>query len=520
MFSPDFPSLLLSAAGWADVATVSLYFLVMAALTLHGVHRMHLVRLYLRTRNQRRPQPPDPVEWPRVTVQLPIYNERFVVESLLEAACRLDYPPEKLEIQVLDDSTDDTAPVAQRAVARLAEAGHPIFYLHREDRTGYKAGALQAGLAHARGELVALFDADFSPAPDFLRLTVPHFADPKVGCVQTRWEYRNREQSLLTRIQGMLLDGHFVIEQVARSRAGLFFNFNGTAGVLRRSMIQDAGGWQHDTLTEDTDLSYRAQMRGWRFVYLPDVAVDSELPADIASFQTQQARWAKGLMQTGLKLLPAILRSSLPARIKMEATLHFGANASYPLMALLAALITPSAIARADGMAPWLQALDAPIFLATFGSLAAYHLIPRLALNGKAAGRDLFIFPAALTCGIGLILSNARGVLEAVLSVQTPFERTAKLSASADSARLARAVYGLKRGWAPWANLTAAGAMALGAVPLWTREVWPPLPFVALFVAGFGYAGVLAILQSSQRNAAGPSVGDGLRREPVRSSAS
>ena len=516
----DFSSVLAASADWADLAAVSLYFLVMAALSVHGAHRMHLIGLYRRVRSQASPAAPEPAEWPRVTVQLPIYNERFVVESLLEAACRLDYPREKLEIQVLDDSTDETADVARRTVLRLVAAGHPIHYLRRANRTGYKAGALQAGLAFAHGELIALFDADFSPAPDFLRRTVPHFAHGRVGCVQARWEYRNREQSLLTRVQGMLLDAHFVLEQVARSRCGLFFNFNGTAGVLRRSMIEDAGGWQHDTLTEDTDLSYRAQLKGWRFVYLPEVAVESELPADMASFQTQQARWAKGLVQTGLKLMPRILREPLPFRVKAEAMLHFSANASYPLMALLAVWIVPAALVRADRMAPWMLALDAPIFVSTFGSLAVYYLLPRAALQGRLKPRDVLLFPAALACGIGLILSNARAVLEALAGFETPFERTAKTSVRSELAPLARALYGLKRGWIPWTNLAAAGCMTLGAIELAGAEAWPSLPFLSLFVAGFGYAGSLSILQSLSRDAAASEDVAGLGRAPARSSAS
>ncbi|MEZ5362789.1 MAG: glycosyltransferase [Bryobacterales bacterium] len=501
---------------WADLAAVTLYFLVIAAMSVHGAHRMSLIRSYLRLRNEAQPQPPTPPEWPRVTVQLPVYNERFVVESLLEAACRLDYPCGKLEIQVLDDSTDQTARIARRAVERLAAAGNPIRYLHRSDRTGYKAGALAAGLAQAEGELIALFDADFSPAPDFLRRTVPHFADPSVGCVQARWEYRNREESLLTRVQGMLLDAHFVVEQVARSRSGLFFNFNGTAGVLRRAAIEQAGGWQHDTLTEDSDLSYRAQMHGWRFVYLPELAVESELPSQVASFQTQQARWAKGLVQTGLKLMPQLWNAELPRRVKVEALLHFSANASYPLMALLAALITPTALIRAEGGWSWLLGLDAVVFLTTFGSLAAYYLLPRFALRGRVEWRDVALLPAALACGAGLILSNSRGVLEAIWGVETPFERTAKLSASAQSASLARALYGIRRVWVPWANLAAAGASAWGLFTLAGHQAWPSAPFLTLFLAGFAYCGSLALWQRWGRVVYSIPPGARLRRQPVR----
>ncbi|MCB1021610.1 MAG: glycosyltransferase [Acidobacteria bacterium] len=504
---------------WADLATVTLYFLVIAAMSVHGAHRMSLIRSYLRLRNVAQPQPRDPAEWPRVTVQLPVYNERFVVESLLEAACRLDYPREKLDIQALDDSTDETARIARRAVERLAAAGHPIRYLHRSDRTGYKAGALAVGLAQAKGELIALFDADFSPAPDFLRRIVPHFADPSVGCVQARWEYRNREESLLTRVQGMLLDAHFVVEQVARSRSGLFFNFNGTAGVLRRAAIEQAGGWQHDTLTEDTDLSYRAQMRGWRFVYLPELAVESELPAQVASFQTQQARWAKGLVQTGLKLLPQLWTAELPRRVKIEALLHFSANASYPLMALLAALITPAALIRAEAGSVGMLALDALFFLTTFGSLAAYYLLPRFALRGQLQWRDFALLPAALACGVGLISSNSRGVLEALSGIETPFERTAKLSASSESARLARALYGIRRAWIAWANLLAAALLGLGLFTLVQGQVWPSVPFLTLFLCGFAYSGLLALWQGADRAAYGVSPGIRFRRQPVRESA-
>ena len=521
MFSIDLSSVFASLAGWGDLTVVSLYFLVMAALSVHGAHRMHLIRLYRRTRNQRPPQPPAaPNDWPRVTVQLPVYNERFVVESLLEAACRLDYPREKLEIQVLDDSTDDTARIAHRAVLRLAAEGHPIQYVRRTKRTGYKAGALQSGLSLAHGELIALFDADFRPAPDFLRRTVPHFFDEQVGCVQARWEYSNREQSLLTRVQGMLLDAHFVVEQVARSRSGLFFNFNGTAGVLRREMIDDAGGWQHDTLTEDTDLSYRAQMRGWKFVYLPDVAVESELPADMASLQTQQARWAKGLVQTGLKLMPSILRAPLPMSVRTEAALHFSANASYPLMLLLAVLIAPAALVRAGQMEPWMLALDAPIFLSTLGSLAAYYMIPRAALRGRLTLRDVALFPAAIACGIGLILSNTRAVAEAFAGLQTPFERTAKLHLGVARERVVSSPYKARRGWVPLANLAAAGCMAIGWLELTRAAAWPSLPFVGLFVAGFGYAGVVSIAQSLGEAANGPSSNPGLGPEAARTSAS
>src|SRR5277367_5477308 len=290
---------------WFDWAMMIPYFAVLLVLSCYGLHRYEMIRGYWKHRKQFTGIPPSRfVTLPRVTIQLPIYNERFVVARLLEETAKIDYPWELLEIQVLDDSTDETHPFTERLVGDYKAAGLPIEYIHRTNREGYKAGALQNGLKTATGEIIAIFDADFVPPVDFLTCTVDHFADPQVGMVQTRWSYLNRNYNLLTEVEAMLLDGHFVLEHVARCGGGLFFNFNGTAGMLRRQMIDDAGGWQHDTLTEDSDLSYRAQLKGWRFVYLPDIECPSELPVETHGFQVQQARWAKGLTQVAIKLLP------------------------------------------------------------------------------------------------------------------------------------------------------------------------------------------------------------------------
>src|SRR3990167_10382155 len=294
-----------------DLLLLIPYFTLLSILAFYGLHRYFLVYTYWRYR-QNRPVPPAR-EWaalPRVTVQLPLYNERYVAERLIDEVCRLDYPRDLLEIQVLDDSTDETVAVARHAVERQAALGCSIAYYHRNNREGYKAGGLAEGLRRATGEFIAIFDADFLPPPDFLQKTLPYFLDPKIGMVQTRWNYINRGYSLLTRVEGILLDGHFVLEHGARSRSGCFFNFNGTAGIWRRCAIEEAGGWQHDTLTEDTDLSYRAQLQGWKFLYLPEIECFSELPVEINSFKVQQARWAKGLVQVALKLLPTLWRSS------------------------------------------------------------------------------------------------------------------------------------------------------------------------------------------------------------------
>ena len=316
-----------------------------------------------------------------MTIQLPLYNERYVVERLLEEVSKMEYPRELLQIQVLDDSTDDTHPFTEALVREYQAAGLPIEYLHRNNRAGFKAGALQEGMKTATGELIAIFDADFIPPRDFLARTVHHFTDPGVGVVQTRWSYLNRHYNLLTEVEAMLLDGHFVIEHGARFGSGLFFNFNGTAGVLRAKMIEDAGGWQHDTLTEDSDLSYRAQLKGWRFVYVPSVDCPSELPVDTYGFQVQQSRWAKGLTQVAIKLLPRILRSKEPWRVKLEAFCHLTPNISYPLMLIMSALMLPVMIVRFYMGVFQMLTIDLPLIIASFWSIWAFYLMAQRELH-------------------------------------------------------------------------------------------------------------------------------------------
>jgi cellulose synthase/poly-beta-1,6-N-acetylglucosamine synthase-like glycosyltransferase len=326
----------------AETLTLAAYFFVLIILAVYGWHRYYLVYLYMRHRD-REPRPGPPLDPPPpVTIQLPLYNEMYVADRLIDAVCRIKYPADLLEIQVLDDSTDETRGIAEQAVRRFAAQGVDIKYLHRSNRTGYKAGALEAGLRQARGEFVAIFDADFIPTPDFLERLMPHFADSNVGMVQARWGHINQDYSLLTKIQSILLDGHFVLEHGGRNRAGRFFNFNGTAGVWRRRAIDEAGGWQHDTLTEDLDLSYRAQLRGWRFVFVSDVIAPAEVPVEMNAFKSQQHRWAKGSVQTCRKLLPRILAADVPLAVKAEAFFHLTANFNYPLMCVLSVLMFPA----------------------------------------------------------------------------------------------------------------------------------------------------------------------------------
>jgi len=396
-----------------DWAILIPYFSVLVVLSFYGLHRYEMIRGYWKHRKRltEAPEPQPFVELPRVTIQLPLYNERYVVERLIEETSKMDYPRHLLEIQVLDDSTDETHAFTERLVAEYRAAGVPIEYIHRRNRLGYKAGALQNGLSTATGEIVAIFDADFVPPTDFLRKTIHYFSDPKVGMVQTRWGYLNRHYNVLTEVQAMLLDGHFVLEHVARSGAGLFFNFNGTAGLLRRSMIQDAGGWQHDTLTEDSDLSYRAQLKGWKFVYVPSIECPSELPVDTYGFQVQQSRWAKGLTQVAMKLLPTILRAKLPFRVKLEAVAHLTPNISYPLMIAVSALMLPVMIVRF--YMGWFQmvVIDTPLIAASFWSISAFYVIAHRALFPKTWKRAFLFLPALMAAGVALTIINTRAVI-------------------------------------------------------------------------------------------------------------
>ncbi|MGQ0506888.1 MAG: cellulose synthase family protein, partial [Myxococcaceae bacterium] len=329
-----------------EILFLGVYFGVLFVLAVYGSHRYRMAYLYYRHK-YKLPTPKGTLaQLPRVTIQLPIFNEMYVVERLVDSVCKIEYPSELLEIQVLDDSTDETCGIARAVVERNRRLGHNVVYIHRENRQGFKAGALENGLKLAQGEFVAVFDADFVPSPDFLKRTVPFFSDDKIGMVQVRWGHLNREYSILTQAQSIFLDGHFIIEHTARNRSGAFFNFNGTAGIWRRSTINDAGGWQHDTLTEDLDLSYRAQLKGWQFVFLPDVVSPAEVPVDMNAFKSQQHRWAKGSIQTARKLLPTILRSNLPTAVKREAFFHLTNNLAYLLMVLLSLLMPLSMVLR------------------------------------------------------------------------------------------------------------------------------------------------------------------------------
>ena len=483
-----------------DWAILVPYFSVLIVLSVYGLHRYHMIWGYRKHRKQMPVEAPQKfAQLPRVTVQLPIYNEQYVVERLIEEASKLDYPHELLQIQVLDDSTDATHPFTERLVEQYQAAGLPIEYIHRGNRHGYKAGALQNGLLTATGEIVAIFDADFIPPVDFLRRTVDYFSDPKVGMVQTRWGYLNRHYSVLTEVQAMLLDGHFVLEHVARSGGGRFFNFNGTAGILRKSMIDDAGGWQHDTLTEDSDLSYRAQLKGWKFVYVPSIECLSELPVETYGFQVQQSRWAKGLTQVAMKLLPTILKSDAPFKVKVEAFFHLTPNISYPLMIVLSALMLPVMIVRF--YMGWFQMviIDLPLIIASFWSISAFYVIAHRELFPKTWKRAFLFLPALMAGGVALTIINSRAVLEALFRHQTSFARTPKYAIGGNQkVKLENIEYRRRSGWLPYAEL-AVGTFFLGMVGFAIESYnFLAIPFLMLFVGGYYWAGASTLWQEYQ----------------------
>ena len=479
-----------------DMGLLIPYFFVLILLAGYGAHRYILVYLYYKNKEKRTVQPSAKFsELPPVTVQLPIFNEQFVVERLLEAVCRLNYPPARLDIQVLDDSTDETSPVACGLVNHYAAQGLPITYHHRNNREGFKAGALREGLKTAKGEFVVIFDADFVPPEDFLLQTIHYFTDPKVGMVQTRWTHLNRHYSFLTEVEAILLDGHFVLEHSGRARSNVFFNFNGTAGLWRRQAIDEAGGWQHDTLTEDTDLSYRAQLKGWKFIYLQDVECPAELPVEMTAFKTQQARWAKGLIQTSKKILPRVLRSEERFHVKLEAWYHLTANLSYPLMIVLSVLLLPAMIIRF--YQGWFQMLyiDLPLFLASTFSISSFYLVSQRELFPGKWYRSLLYLPFLMALGIGLTVTNTRAVLEALLGKQSAFARTPKYRVESKGDKVRAKTYRRGLGWVPWVELLIGAYFAMTVYYAVENENYITVPFLILFVVGYWYTGLMSLLQ-------------------------
>ena len=475
------------------------YFAILGTLAVYGAYRIKQVIDFWRYRRFV-PKPVaqfTPEDLPVITVQLPLFNELYVVERLLKAVTAIDYPREKLEIQVLDDSTDETVKLAEAVVARYAEQGFDIHYIHRSDRTGFKAGALENGNKTAKGELLAIFDADFVPKPDCLRKLVDFFTDPLVGCAQMRWAHINGNYNLLTKLQTIMLDGHFVVEQTTRNRTGGFFNFNGTAGIWRRKAIEMSGGWQLDTLTEETDLSFRAQLMGWKFVYLLDEESPAEIPVEINAFKAQQRRWAKGVMQVGLKLYPRIWLAPLPLRVKLEMFFRLTGNISYPLMIIASLLQFPLLLVRYNQPFYHLMVLDLPLLFFSSISVVLFYGTAVWYLDDKRAPRLLHL-PLVMALGIGLAFSNARAVLEALMGVKTEFVRTPKYQVedTADET-WKRKKYKRKRGLLPLLELGFALYFLLAMTYAVRLHMWGTIPFLFLFFFGFAYMGVMSVMQTA-----------------------
>lgn len=478
------------------VGFIILYYLILFVCAVYGIHRFFLLCLYYKYKRVNVKPKSHFSILPNVTIQLPIFNEMYVVERLLDATSTIDYPKEKMEIQVLDDSTDETSIILKKKVDELRGKGYFITYIHRDHRKGYKAGALDEGLKKATGEFTAIFDADFVPQKDFLQKTIHYFTDESVGMIQLRWEHLNRKYSLLTRLQSIFIDGHFVIDQAARSHSGRFFNFNGTAGIWRKSCIESVGGWQHDTLTEDLDLSYRAQLDGWKFVYLPDVVTPGELPVEMNSFKSQQHRWVKGSIQTGRKLLPRLWRSPIPLKIKLEATLHLTNNLAYMLLIALSMLMLPVTLIRFDLGMGWhkLLIIDLPLFIAATLTVTVFFICSQKEICEDWIERAFFI-PLAIALSIGLCVNNAQAVLEGMFNSDAEFLRTPKYRIETARDTWKEKKYKGSREAFPIIEMSLGLYFTITIIVAIIKKNYMVIPFLIPFQFGFLYVSSMSILE-------------------------
>ena len=474
------------------------YLCIILGLALYGLNNLYTALLFIfAKRGASRRALTTPKNWPAVTIQLPIYNEKYTVERLLRAVTNLDYPRSQLQIQVLDDSTDDTVELVGQLVRDYQERGIDIQYIHRTNRQGYKAGALDYGLQSATGKLIGIFDADFVPHADWLKKTVPLFEDKKLGCLQTRWGHTNRKYNSLTRAEAMAIDGHFVVEQTVRSRNDFFLNFNGTAGLWRRACIEDAGGWQWDTLTEDLDLSYRAQLRGWKIEYLPDVVVPAELPAQVEAFKKQQFRWAKGSFQVVRKILPKVFgTSSLPWKVRFLALLHLTGYFVHPLMLGLLILTLPVGLLVPEAFKIFplsvVAGLGPPLLYAVTSAPRVPPLRERLKL-----------IPLMTIMGFGISLSTSIAVLEGLIGKGGRFIRTPKLNLN-NSRKQSRVIdHSYREPISPliWAEI-GLGLYALVTIFMLTPHIgWGIVPWMLIYMIGYFYIAGLNLIQHSPSEA-------------------
>lgn len=478
---------------------LTIYILAAACLFIYGTNCYVMIGLFLRRQKRERIAAQTlfkageklfetPEALPHVTTQIPLYNETNVAERILRSVADMDYPTAKHEIQVLDDSNDETCAIVDTVVTELKAAGHDISVIRRQDRSGFKAGALRYGMERCKGEYIAIFDADFVPPHDFLRKLVPALkSDDRISFVQARWGHLNPNKSLLTRAQRIGIDGHFMIEQCARSYNHLFLNFNGTAGLWRKEAIIDGGNWQDDTLTEDMDLSYRCQLAGWTAAYYPDVIVPAELPESYTAFKNQQFRWAKGSIQTALKIMPRVLRSKASTFAKIQSFLHMTHYCIHPLMAIMALFALPILMMTEITLSVWQLV---PFILAILISLtgpSALYCVSQFS-QGRTKGWNLLHLPGLICIGVGIALSNTRAVLEAIIGINSPFVRTPKSGNK-------RKLYSFKANWFPVIEILMGIYCAFGFVYYLRAEKYIIGQFLLIYTVGFLTVGVRSLLE-------------------------
>ena len=477
-------------------ALLIFYIIVLSFPFIFGSNGFLMIYYYFKYRGRQVAHRKELKEFPNVTIQLPVFNELYVVNRAIDAICAMDYPKDKLEIQVLDDSTDETTAIIARKVIEKSRQGFDIKHVRRGNRQGYKAGALKFGLAQSRGEYVAIFDADFIPRADFLKRTLPYFSENKIGMVQTRWEHINSDYSLLTRAQAIALDGHFVIEQQVRNKAGFFINFNGTAGIWRRSCIEDAGNWEADTLAEDLDLSYRAQLKGWHFVFMKEYTSPAELPSDVNGLRSQQFRWTKGAIEASKKLLPKVWKSKLPLRVKLHSSIHLSASMVYPFVLLIGILQVPIVFIKHSGRYDATFILMSGFIFAFFGSFMFYLYSQKDVY--KDWRRRIYLFPVFMAGSMGLSVNNTKAVIEGLMNKKSEFVRTPKYGVTGKRDSWADKKYTQRKvNWVPIAEFMLALYCLTGIIMSIAYLEIAAIPFQLLYFSGFGTISYLSIKQAA-----------------------
>lgn len=468
------------------------YFLSLSILFIFGLHGFIMLYYHKKYKAVQHKPIPDFECKDVVTIQLPLYNELYVVERLIDAVCAIDYPKDKLEIQVLDDSTDETVEVAGKIVEEKKKLGLDITYIHRKNRKGYKAGALKEGLAIAKGKYVAIFDADFIPRKNFLKKTLSFFSNDNVGMVQTRWEHLNSNYSILTKVQALALDGHFVIEQTVRNKAGFFINFNGTGGVWRKECIENAGNWHSDTLTEDLDLSYRAQLNGWKFIFLKDFTSPAELPSEINALKAQQFRWTKGAIETAKKILPLVWKSKIPLRVKLQSTFHLSNNFVFPFILLVAILNVPLIFIKNSGSHEVYFALMS-VFVLAFISTFLFYLYSQRDVRSDWR-KKIVMFPLFMAGSMGLAVNNSRAVFEGLMNRKSEFVRTPKFKVVDEKVSWTGKKYlSSKIGFSVIIESIMAIYCLMGIVSSIYFLELAAIPFQLLFFTGFSFVAISSI---------------------------